>query len=538
MKKTCSLFIFAYLILFAAYYWFLRSRIESPGFLILAVLGAAGMLFMISGIAGFFTESSDRTVLMEASKGKRAPQDGKKSAATGSIQATGLTLCRSPLTNEECVAYEYQVRVMDASGNPVDYFGFGMCPCAVQSPLGNVRLLSFPVLEGFSWEKPQDQSVAQAYIAGTKFKEVGLNQLAQTFEDVFTDKDGIVKTDARRKSSKRFMGQEFQQRIVRPGTQVCALGRYSAKDQGLLGEMGVHASMNRLYPGSAEQVASSISREFRVTFRFGLMFFLLIHAMLFVIVKYRYLSYTPDQRFSKMQLAAQEHDFDELGMLLNSGFDVNQRDSDGQTLLMVNHREPDVEKFLIEHHADVKTQDPKSGETALFWAVREGPPEVVKMLIDAGSDVNAVGRIPEPHTPLDEAIRAERPDVQKMLLDAGARDSRISAANGQPVQADDDVVRTYNAYITAIGEKDIDALMRLEGLKNRKALEDADFKFWQNSRIPHPSSLAGYKNDTAATVKAQGKAADGSDAIWWYQFKKSPAGEWMIEREWSETPHR
>lgn len=552
MKKTCGMFVVAYLVLFAGYYWFLQTRFENAPLLILSFLGAMGLFFFIAGIVGLFTGSSDKAVLAKARQ-MTAPKDGKKIAVSGIVQPTGLSLCRSPLSGEDCVAYEYKFQTTNNEGIPVEYTGYGMSSCAISASYGNVRLLSFPVLDAMSWESAthgldpdEDQSevgpagppvsIAQEYIANTKFREVKINELIQTFEEIFADEDGVLKTDLCRKLQRdQYSGEKFWQRTVRAGSEVCALGRYSAKQNALVGQWGFKASVIRLFPGNVETVAGTIGREYRVTFTFGLVFFLLLHAALFVAYKYRYTNAKPSDQFSSLQIAAQDHDIKSIEKMLDGGVDVNLRDDDGKTLLLVNSRDPEVVAVLIKHHANLEARDREYDETALFEAVREGPIEVVQMLIKAGANVNAVSMKPDRHTPLNEAIRAGRPDVEKLLRDAGATDDRVTAANGTPIQPNDDVVATFSAYMDAIYGKDIDTMMKLTGNTDRKAYNIADFGLWQSVRVHHPDSISGYKNEQTATLRVEGPMPDGTKTVWWYQMTKNAEGKWVIDREWWET---
>lgn len=543
------MFVVAYLVLFGGYYWFLQTRFEKAPLIVLSILGSMGLFFLVAGITGLFTGSSDKAVLAKANQ--TMPKDGKKAAVSGIVQATGLSLCRSPLSGEDCLAYEYKFQTRNNEGQPVEYSGYGMSSCAIRTSFGDVRLLSFPVLDAVPWESAalrldpdEDQSemgppvsIAQEYIANTKFREVKINELIRTFEEIFADEDGVLKTDLCRKLNPReFSGEKFWQRTVRAGSEVCALGRFSAKQNALVGEWGFKASVIRLFPGNAETVSRTIGKDYKVTFRFGLVFFLLIHAVLFVAYKYRYTNASTGDQFTALQIAAQDHNLKEMERMLDGGVDVNVRDTDGKTLLLVNSRDPDVVALLIKHHADLEIRDREWDETALFEVVREGPPEVVQMLIRAGANVNAVSNKPDRHTPLNEAVRAGRPDVEKMLRDAGATDDRVTAANGTPIAPNDDVVATFSAYMDAIYGKDIDTMMKLTGSTDRKAYNAADFGLWQNVRVHHPNSISGYKNEQTATLRVEGPMPDGTKTVWWYQMTKNSEGKWMIAREWWETP--
>jgi uncharacterized protein len=126
--------------------------------------------------------------------------------------------------------------------------------------------------------------------------------------------------------------------------------------------------------------------------------------------------------------------------LLKAGADPNAKLPSGTTILMTAARtgNPDIVRMLIEHGADVNAKGDQYGETALVWAVSENHPEAAQVLIAHGADVNA--RSSElkhekdrfglegvltilPHgswTPLMYAARQGSLDAARTLVDAGA----------------------------------------------------------------------------------------------------------------------
>ena len=117
--------------------------------------------------------------------------------------------------------------------------------------------------------------------------------------------------------------------------------------------------------------------------------------------------------------AIQKNDSAAVSRLLNSGLGANARDADDTPALMdaALQAGPDVVKILLEHAADPNAAD-KAGLTALMWAVPDAA--VMKLLIDAGANVNAQSTT-QRRTPL--LIAATYPSstaALQLLLDHGA----------------------------------------------------------------------------------------------------------------------
>ena len=117
---------------------------------------------------------------------------------------------------------------------------------------------------------------------------------------------------------------------------------------------------------------------------------------------------------------------DELKSVIADGADVNMRDKKGNwTLLMsaIRSDEPNLEaiKILLDAGANINEVE-EAGETALKKAIynyyNDDTLKLIKMLIDYGAYVNIPNHDGE--TPLIHAARFYNSDVVKVLIDAGA----------------------------------------------------------------------------------------------------------------------
>ena len=106
--------------------------------------------------------------------------------------------------------------------------------------------------------------------------------------------------------------------------------------------------------------------------------------------------------------------------LITLGADLDWQDKFGNTALhrCVNSNHPDIARMLIDAGADVNMQDDKRGQTALHECVNSNHLDIARMLIDAGADVNIQDR--GGSTALHRCAEQNRPEIVKMLIDAGA----------------------------------------------------------------------------------------------------------------------
>jgi len=112
-----------------------------------------------------------------------------------------------------------------------------------------------------------------------------------------------------------------------------------------------------------------------------------------------------------------------LSALIAAGADVNAVDDDGKTPLhtAATHSDnPEVIRLLIDAGADLEAKFEVNGMTPLHWAALFNPnPEIFKALLEAGADLQAVAAGSQ--TALSFACNGNASyEVVKLLLDAGA----------------------------------------------------------------------------------------------------------------------
>jgi hypothetical protein len=126
------------------------------------------------------------------------------------------------------------------------------------------------------------------------------------------------------------------------------------------------------------------------------------------------LNYIPD-RDNALRLAASSSHRHAALSLLSAGANVDSKDKDGTTALMLA-RDSEIAEVLLSHGADANARD-KYGNTALM---RVRDPGIVKVLLSHGADVNARDATPLHSTVLIDAVIAGNPEVVELLLEGGA----------------------------------------------------------------------------------------------------------------------
>ncbi|PYR33260.1 MAG: hypothetical protein DMF90_21415 [Acidobacteria bacterium] len=109
-----------------------------------------------------------------------------------------------------------------------------------------------------------------------------------------------------------------------------------------------------------------------------------------------------------------------IALLLKAGADPNSATPEGETALMAASRvgKVDALKVLVAGGAAVNRQESWKGQTALMWAAGEGHATAVSALIEVGADIQARSKVG--FSPLLFAVRNGHPDTVRLLVSKGA----------------------------------------------------------------------------------------------------------------------
>ncbi|KAM0914473.1 hypothetical protein ACQ4PT_011477 [Festuca glaucescens] len=134
-----------------------------------------------------------------------------------------------------------------------------------------------------------------------------------------------------------------------------------------------------------------------------------------------------DDGYTPLHLATGKGRVEMVELLLSKGANPNSLNHGGTALhLAAIHGQDDIMKVLLDHHADHKLALSGTDHTALVLATISCSLKCVKLLLEAGADVDGIGK----DTPLMIAAIDGSTDILKCLVLAGA-DANVTDTYGR-----------------------------------------------------------------------------------------------------------
>jgi uncharacterized protein len=129
--------------------------------------------------------------------------------------------------------------------------------------------------------------------------------------------------------------------------------------------------------------------------------------------------------------ASQNSNGEMIAMLLDAGANPNTMTLEGDTALMNASRAGTTlgVQALLDHGAEVDARDLYLGQTALSWAAAENYADVIKILVDNGADINAIGKALVFEGVDDGNLNSTYPDGGLTALHHASRENAINAIN-------------------------------------------------------------------------------------------------------------
>ncbi|MCC9606537.1 ankyrin repeat domain-containing protein [Blastopirellula sp. JC732] len=497
MLRGCVLALLLLAGLICGYFYWLNQVFEWPGNIIGAAIAGLVVFFCLGALQNAWTAWRDSARIGDIDR-QDPLEDGKVVAVSGTIHPVSDPLI-APFSGEECVVCEYDLMSRGPADMPEqetqgsDFAGFLMVPCVIRGPRGDVRIFGFPSLEGFEEQFVHGYDAAQNaanFLRNTEFEDrsgMKLVSLLSVFGEVWSDEDGHVEKNMRlgkltaddlfprdkdgnlqklaqwdaeirqeeeeedyddeEDEDEEVLPEGYSPELVVPrlkekrvpvGAEVCAIGIYDEVSRGLLPPPGT-MTPNRLIKGTAAEIASGAFGKVISNIVGAIIFLAIVHAVIFgVIWANQNNSEERGDRERRAVNAASTGKLEELEGLVYRGFDVNYVDKEGHTLLMMANT-PEIAKYLIDKGANVDAVDP-SGDTAIWFAARQGRKEIVKLLLDAGvKEPNPRSEITG-RTAIEEATMRGDQDTVEMINSALLRNRdpavQEQEPNGQPAESD------------------------------------------------------------------------------------------------------
>ncbi|MFN0019521.1 MAG: hypothetical protein ACKVP0_14775 [Pirellulaceae bacterium] len=206
MVRGCTIAFVLWLVLAAGYWYWLDHTFDPPGSIIAGLLVGLVVAGCIGSIINARIAWRDWTLAL-GSKNGLPLVDRRIVAVSGTIHPLEKPLI-APFSGKECVLCEYDLgRAADTSKGQnsagSDFAGFLMTPCVVRSHQGDVKLLGFPVLEGYPdllCDGFTAASNGYQFLRGTEFEDrtgLKLVTILSVFDEVWSDDDGLVQKNMR-----------------------------------------------------------------------------------------------------------------------------------------------------------------------------------------------------------------------------------------------------------------------------------------------------------------------------------------------------
>lgn len=223
-KLTCLALTVLFLAAAGASGWFVYRRVpSSTAAFVGAVFGGVILVIALSWVSAIPKRIGEWWLIVRARSGQE-PGDGQRVAAIGTLRGNGEL--QTPFSRERCVLYSYKI----FSGTRKAYEGFAMVPLSIEDGTARTRLMAQPKL---------------LRISSTTADGASAKSNAQRFIDTSTfTPPPAAKADAdagghrfdygHAPLEKNIGAYHLVETFLRPDTNVCAIGTYSATRQALV----------------------------------------------------------------------------------------------------------------------------------------------------------------------------------------------------------------------------------------------------------------------------------------------------------------
>lgn len=545
LKRGCAELTVIWAAAGYALYTYFHSRFEPPGDLWGAVIGgllASGSWGAIRNLFGTFSRKN----LLTQGEMSFQPTDGRLYAAVGSAIPLGEPL-RSPFWKQECLVYGYSIFTRKfvtyrGSGTSSDRLeknaymgGYAMCPFAVRTDIGDIRILGFAIPDAF----PEVESVAPAmkrqilaYLEATPCDEergLGIKQKWSELKHVLGESEGAHHYDWKSKKLEFVLDEDttfVAEQCLPVGAQVCVIGEYSAEKGGLINDYNV-GGMEVLL-GGVEDAIRALRRRI-VGYMVGAL--LLAAAGTFGAYGVLELRETRSPEILRLnrerfKAGVRDDDVGEVAKAIEHGIFRDPKYSDIDDVVSAIRSKPMFD-LLIRKGFDVN-RPMKSGSPPLILAVEQRRYELARWLIDAGADVNAQ-QAGWGTTALEKALDKGDQEMIRMLTARNAKAVYVTADNGTPIAPHGSPeLAAVNEYLQAFTREDLTALREVTDNWPPDFFDAFVRGLYRGSTRGPATLLRGFGNRGAATLVVT--CPQGAQTEDWIYTLSNRNGKWKVRR--------
>ncbi len=142
----------------------------------------------------------------------------------------------------------------------------------------------------------------------------------------------------------------------------------------------------------------------------------------------------PNTKNTPLHYAILAGDREIVKFLLNNGVDINAKNADGITplILATMHQDLELSRVLVDNSADIFITENRFGGNALHHATNKGNLDLVTLMIDSGIDIES--KASEGRTPLHIAAFQCDAEIIMYLLEHGANQDILDADGKTPLE--------------------------------------------------------------------------------------------------------
>lgn len=545
LKRGCAELAVIWAAAGYALYTYFHSRFEPPGDLWGAVIGGLLVSWSWGAIRNMFGTLARKKLFTQGEMSFQ-PTDGRPYAAVGSAIPLGEPL-RSPFRNQECLVYDYSVftrklvtdQSSDSTSDRVDkktYMGgYAMCPFAVRTSNGNIRILGFAIPEAFPAVELAAAKMKPRileYVKATRFEEeqgLGIMQKWNELKHVLGESEGAHRYDWKNNKLELVLDEDtafMTEQCLPVGAQVCVIGDYSAEKGGLINDHKVGGM--EVLPGGVEDAIRVMRRRI-----VGQIIAALLLAVAGTIGAYGVLQLRETRSSEilglnreRFKAGVRDDDVAKVAKAIEHGISPDPEHSDIDDVVSAIRSKPMFD-LLVRSGFDVN-RPMKSGSTPLTLAVSQHRCEFASWLIDAGANVNAQDA-GWGTTALEKALDKGDDEMIRLLVARNAKAVYVTAKNGTPIAPHGSPeFAAVVEYLQAFTRDDVAALREATDNWPPDFFDSFSRGLYRNSKSGPATLVRGFSNGEAATLVVTCPRS-AQEEIWTYTLVNRN-GKWKVRR--------